>query len=488
MTHEASELICQQAYVGGKWIESSDSRVFEVLNPYNDDVLAEVPDLASENIEEAIQSASAGFELWRRYSAQERSDHLMNWHQVILENQDALATILTLEQGKPLAEAIGEIVYGASFIRWFAEEGRRSYGDTIPGPSRDKRLLTIREPVGVVGAITPWNFPNAMLTRKIAPALAAGCSVILKPSELTPLSALALAKLADIAEIPPGVLNIITTADPAPIGKILCEHPDVKKISFTGSTRVGRLLMSQSSGRVKRLSLELGGNAPFIVMNDADLNEAVAGAIQAKFRNGGQTCVSANRFYIHRDIQDQFVEMLFNEMNKLTCGNGLDPSTDIGPLIHTEACRKVDHAVRDAIEKGAVRFECSSLDEAMLDSGKFYPPLMLTRVSEDMDICHTEIFGPVVPIQTFESDEEVICASNRTPYGLAAYLYGNDLKRIWHLSESLKFGMVGVNTGMISTTVAPFGGVKESGFGREGSKYGLDDYTQLKYICLGGMK
>jgi len=477
-------LLKTKAYVNGQWVSAKDDKTFVVENPYDQSRLANVVDLDRDSISEAISSAQKAMTSWKEKSANERSTILKKWYQLQIDNADDLAIILTLEQGKPIAEAKGEINYGASYVEWFAEEAKRVYGDVIPGHQQDKRIMVIKQPIGVVATITPWNFPNAMIVRKAAPALAAGCAVVIKPSEITPLSALALAELAHQAGIPPGVFNVVTSNDAAMVGEEFTANDIIKKISFTGSTRVGKLLMEKSAKTLKKLSLELGGNAPFIVLNDADLNEAVSGAIAAKFRNAGQTCICANRIFVQEEVYNDFIELFTKEVKKLHIGNGLDNSNIIGPLINKCAVNKVAALVKDATDKGAKLEIGGTFGEI---GENFFDTTVLTNIDSSMEIMKEEIFGPVAPIIKFKTDEEAITLANNTEYGLASYFYGNNLKRVWKLAEALEFGMVGVNTGMISTAVAPFGGIKESGMGREGSKYGMEDYLSIKYICLGGM-
>ena len=476
-------LLRNQAYINGAWVSARSKKHFDVKNPYNGERIGEVPDMRDEETEEAIEAAHKAFLEWRAYSAGERAKILKRWHALQLDNLEDLAFLLTSEQGKPLAEARGEIKYGAAFVEWFAEEARRVYGDVIPGHMRDKRLVAIKQPVGVVGAITPWNFPNAMITRKVAPALAAGCSVVIKPAEDTPLSALALAVLAEEAGMPAGVFNVVTTSKPASVGDVITQHPLVKKVSFTGSTAVGKMLMKQCASTVKKVSLELGGNAPFIVFDDADLDAAVEGAIASKYRNAGQTCVCANRIYAQSSIYEAFVDRLTEAVKQLKVGSGIEDGTMIGPLINKAALKKVESLVKDAVKHGAtVRLGGDTAD--MDAEGYFYQPTVLAGVKPSMDISREEIFGPVAPVYPFDTVEEVIAMANDTEYGLAAYFYGRDISRIWKVAEGLEYGMVGINTGKISTPVAPFGGVKESGIGREGSKYGIEEYVEIKYLCF----
>ena len=479
-----NQLFRTKNYINGNWRTAISEKTIEVKNPFNQEVVAKVPDMSVDECVEAIEAAHTAFETWSNFTAGKRARILKKWYQLQLENVDDLAKILTIEQGKPIAEAKGEIRYGASFVEWFAEEARRVYGDVIPGHGRDKRITVIKQPVGVVGAITPWNFPSAMITRKVAPALAAGCTVVIKPSELTPLSALALAELGEQAGFPAGVLNIITTNDAAAIGQELTRNSKVKKISFTGSTKVGKILLRQSADTVKRVSLELGGNAPFIVFEDADIEAAVEGAIASKFRNTGQTCVCTNRIFVQESVYDIFVEKLVEATKKLILGNGLEKGVHIGPMIETSAINFVEKVVADAKANGAkilIGGKCSAENNAI------YEPTIITNATKDMMAFQEEIFGPIAPIFKFKTEAEVIQLANDTQYGLAAYFYGRDYARIWRVSEALEYGMVGINTGMISTPVAPFGGIKESGFGREGSKYGIDDFVNIKYMCWGGV-
>lgn len=471
------------AYINGNWVESSNHQSIEVFNPANNDLIATIPALAVEQVHEAIQAASDALQAWKMKSVKERSDLLKNWARLVLDYKDQLASIMTIEQGKPLNEAKGEISYAASFIDWFAEEGRRMYGDTIPAPTNDKRLKTIREPVGVCVAITPWNFPAAMITRKAAPALVAGCTMIVKPSEETPFSALALAYLAEKAGIPSGVLNVVT-GHAQEIAPVLTASNIVKKVSFTGSTPIGALLMQQSASTLKKMSLELGGNAPLIVFDDADLDLAVQGTIDSKFRNAGQTCVCSNRIFVHESIHDAFVEKLKIKVSQLKLGNGLQEGVDLGPLINQKAVNKIVSHIDDAIDLGA---------ELILGGQKsaigtyFFEPTIVINANDQMLCFKEETFAPLAPIFKFKTDQEVIQRANNTEYGLASYIFTESLKRSIRVSEALEYGMVGINAGLISTTEAPFGGIKSSGFGREGSKYGLDEYTELKYICTGGL-
>lgn len=473
-------LLQQNAYVNGRWIAATDDARFAVTDPFSDETLAKVANLGAKETRQAIDAAHYAFPGWSKKTAAERSAILRKWYELLHEHREDLAFLMTREQGKPLAESRGEVTYGASFIEWFAEEGRRVYGDVIPPHHSDVRILTLKQPVGVVAAITPWNFPIAMITRKVAPALAVGCTVVVKPAEDTPLCALALAYLADKAGFPPGVFNVVPTNKPAEVGGVLTGDSRVRKLSFTGSTATGKKLMEQSAPTLKKLSLELGGNAPFIVFNDADVQGAVAGAMASKYRNGGQTCVCANRLFVQAGIYDVFVKELRKAVEALEVGDGRREGTTIGPLINDAALEKVERLVGDAVSKGAKIVTGGEPSEA---GPRCYSPTLLVDVDTSMEISQEEVFGPVAAVYRFETEEEVIALSNDTPYGLAAYFYGQDPAQIWRVAEALEYGMVGINTGMISTAVAPFGGVKESGFGREGSKYGIEDYLVVKYLC-----
>jgi succinate-semialdehyde dehydrogenase/glutarate-semialdehyde dehydrogenase len=446
-------------------------------------MVGSVPDMGVAETKRAIAAAQAALPGWRALPAKERSAILRRWFELMVANADDLALLLTTEQGKPLAEAKGEIAYGASFVEWFAEEAKRVYGDVIPSPTNDKRLIVIKQPIGVVGAITPWNFPNAMITRKVSPGLAAGCTIVLKPAEQTPFSALALAELAARAGFPKGVLNIITGDAPA-IGKELCTNPVVRKITFTGSTEVGRILMRQSADQVKKLGLELGGNAPFIVFDDADLDAAAAGAIVSKYRNNGQTCVCANRIYVQDKVYDAFAEKLAEKVRALKVGKGTEPGAVLGPLIDDAAVAKVEEHVADAKAKGA-KVMLGGKRHAL--GGRFFEPTILTGVTKAMKLANEETFGPVAPLFRFKDEADVIAQANDTEFGLASYFYARDIARVWRVAEALETGIVGVNTGLISTEVAPFGGMKQSGLGREGSKYGIDDFLEIKYVSMGGI-
>ncbi|MFM0044564.1 NAD-dependent succinate-semialdehyde dehydrogenase [Paraburkholderia sediminicola] len=468
-------------YIGGEWYDSATT--YSVLNPATGEVVAHVARGGAAETTQAIAAAERAFPAWRVMTAKERGARVRRWGELMLENRDALAELLTLEQGKPLAEARGEVGYAASFFEWFAEEAKRSYGDVIPSPNPNAKIIVTREPVGVVAAITPWNFPLAMITRKAAPALAAGCTMVLKPSEETPLSAFALAVLAEKAGIPPGVFNIVS-GDAVAIGGVLTESEVVRKLSFTGSTRVGKLLAKQSADTLKKLSLELGGNAPFIVFDDADIDAAVQGAMASKFRNTGQTCVCVNRFYVQDGVHEAFTQALTTAVRKMRVGNALQGEVEQGPLINAAALKKVETHVADALRKGA---KVLTGGKAHALGGTFYEPTVLVDVSKSMLIAAEETFGPVAACFRFKTEDEAIAAANDTPFGLSAYFYTRDLARAWRVADSLESGMVGINEGILSTEVAPFGGVKQSGLGREGSKYGLDEYTELKYMMMGGL-
>jgi succinate-semialdehyde dehydrogenase / glutarate-semialdehyde dehydrogenase len=472
-------LFKEACFIGGEWREGSGT--IPVRNPATGEVVGHVPDCGAAETNQAIAAAHAAFPAWRGLPAGKRSALLERWHAAMLENADDLAPIMTLEQGKPLAEARGEIIYGASFVKWFAEEARRVYGDVIPSPSPQHRILVLKEPVGVAAAITPWNFPNAMITRKCGPALAAGCTLVLKPSELTPFSALALAVLAEQVGFPPGVINVVT-GQAAPIGEALTSSALVRKLSFTGSTRVGKLLMARSADTLKRVTLELGGNAPFIVFADANLDLAIKGVMGNKFRNAGQTCISANRILVHDEIYDEFSARLSRAVAKLVVGNGMSDGVTIGPLISDAATEKVLTHIDDARTAGAT---ASIGGGAHTLGGRFVAPTVLTGVTTRMRVAVEETFGPVAPLFRFKTDDEALDIANATAYGLAAYFYTENIRRSWYVAEQLQFGMVGLNTGAVSMEMAPFGGVKESGFGREGSKYGIDDYLQVKALHMG---
>ena len=473
-------LFRQQAYVNGAWQGAANGETFEVRNPATGGLVGVVPAMGAAETRQAIEAANAAWPAWRKKTAKERAAILRRWHDLMMEHADDLALILTTEQGKSLAEAKGEIGYAASFLEWFAEEGKRVYGDTIPTPANDKRIVVTKEPVGVCAAITPWNFPAAMITRKVGPALAAGCPIVVKPAEATPFSALAMAVLAERAGVPAGVFSVVT-GDPKAIGGELTSSPIVRKLSFTGSTPVGRLLMAQCAPTVKKVSLELGGNAPFIVFDDADLDAAVQGAIASKYRNSGQTCVCTNRFYVHEAVYDQFAQKLAAAVGQLKVGRGTEPGVTQGPLINEAAVLKVEAHIEDALAKGAT--VVTGGKRHALGHG-FFEPTVLTGVTPAMKVAKDETFGPLAPLFKFSSDDEVIQFANDTEFGLAAYFYSRDIGRVWKVAEALEYGMVGVNTGLISNEVAPFGGVKQSGLGREGSHYGIDDYVVIKYLCL----
>lgn len=479
-------LLRNQSYINGQWVPADSGKTFAVTNPANGETIADLADCGADETTRAIEAADVALTTWRRKTAKERSLILRKWHQLILDNQEDLGKIMTLEQGKPLAEAKGEILYGASFIDWFADEARRIYGDVIPTFAEGKRVLTIKQPVGVVATITPWNFPNAMIARKIAPALAAGCTVVARPSKETPLSALALAELAHQAGVPEGVLNIIVGSSSKDVGGVMTSHPTVRKLSFTGSTPVGKALQSQCSDTVKRTSMELGGNAPFIVFDDADIDAAIDGLMGCKFRNAGQVCISANRILVQDGIYDEFADKLTKRVAELKTGNGLEEDVKVGPLINKGAVEKVVELVDDAVKKGA-QVTVGGHDSEQGDE-RYYQPTVLTNVTDDMDVFSTEIFGPVAALYRFKTEDEAIERANNTPFGLASYFYSQGFSRIWRVSEALEYGMVGINEGGISTEVAPFGGIKESGNGREGSKYGIDDYVEIKYLCMGGIQ
>ncbi|WP_039017808.1 NAD-dependent succinate-semialdehyde dehydrogenase [Halocynthiibacter namhaensis] len=472
-------LLETRAYINGKWVETGAT--FDVINPARGDVIASVQDVSRTQTEACIADAEVAMKGWTGLTAKDRANTLRRWYDLMLENADDLAAILTAEMGKPLAEAKGEIMYGASFIEWFAEEAKRVYGETIPGHQPDKRIMVLKQPIGVVGSITPWNFPNAMITRKAAPALAAGCSFVARPATETPLSALAMAVLADRAGIPAGVFNVIPATDAAGIGQEFCENFAVRKLTFTGSTNVGRILMRQAADQVMKCSMELGGNAPFIVFDDADLDAAVEGAMICKFRNNGQTCVCANRIYVQSGVYDAFAEKLAAAVAKLNVGDGLEDGITTGPLITPAAVSKVEEHLADATSKGA-KLIAGGKTHAL--GGTFYEPTIVTGVTQDMQVATDETFGPLAPLFKFDDVDDVIAMANDTIYGLASYFYAKDLSRVYKVAEALEYGMVGVNTGIISTEVAPFGGVKQSGLGREGSHHGLDEYLEMKYICM----
>jgi succinate-semialdehyde dehydrogenase/glutarate-semialdehyde dehydrogenase len=478
-----SRLFREAAYIDGAWISTSVHGTIDVDNPATGDLIGNVPKLGATETRQAIEAAHRAFPAWRQSTAKERAILLRRWFDLMMANQEDLAVLMTTEQGKPLVESRGEVAYAAAFVEWFGEEAKRVYGDTIPQHQADKRIIVLKQPIGVAACITPWNFPLAMITRKTAPALAAGCSVVLKPASQTPFSALALAELADRAGFPKGVFNVITGAA-TDIGGELTSNPIVRKLSFTGSTATGKLLMEQCAGTVKKLSLELGGNAPFIVFDDADLDAAVEGAIASKYRNSGQTCVCANRLLVQDSIYDTFARKLAEAVGRLRVGSGLDAGITQGPLIDERAVAKVEEHVRDATAKGA-RVIVGGRRHRL--GGRFFEPTVLTDVTPAMTLAREETFGPVAPLFRFVADEDAIALSNNTEFGLASYFYGRDIARIWRAAEALEYGIVGVNTGLISTEVAPFGGMKESGLGREGSKYGIEEFVEIKYVCLGGI-
>ena len=483
MTPAATQLFRQQAFIDGQWCDAQDATTQEIFNPANGASIGLVPNMGATETRRAIAAATAAWPAWRARTAKERSNILKRWHALMLENADALAEILTLEQGKPLAEAKGEILYAASFIEWFAEEAKRIYGDTIPSHKGDARIVVSKEPIGVVAAITPWNFPAAMITRKAGPALAAGCPCIVKPAPETPFSALAMAVLAEQAGIPAGIFNVVT-GDAVAIGGELTDSADVRKLSFTGSTAIGKLLMAQCAKTLKKVSLELGGNAPFIVFDDADLERAVEGALIAKYRNAGQTCVCVNRFLVQDGIYEAFVSRLAERVSAFKVGDGFSADVNQGPLINQRAVAKVEEHVQDALSKGA-RLLCGGERHAL--GHGFFQPTVLADLTLEMKVAREETFGPLAAVFRFGSEAEAVQLANDTEYGLAAYCYTRDLGRAWRMSEALEYGMVGINEGLISTEVAPFGGIKASGLGREGSKYGIEDYLEIKYTLMGGL-
>ncbi|MDR6522150.1 succinate-semialdehyde dehydrogenase/glutarate-semialdehyde dehydrogenase [Variovorax paradoxus] len=480
---KAPSLLRSQIFVDGRWLDDKSAPAIEVRNPSGGEIVGAVPRAGRDATRRAIEAADAAYKGWSRTTAEHRARVLRRWYELMLEHQDDLAAIMTAEQGKPLAEAKGEIGYAASYIEWFAEEAKRTYGDVVPSPWADKQILVKREPVGVCAAITPWNFPAAMITRKVAPALAAGCTIIVKPAEQTPLSALALAALAERAGVPPGVLNVIT-GTAREIGAELTNNPTVRKLSFTGSTEIGRLLASQCAPTLKRLSLELGGNAPFIVFDDADVDAAVEGAIASKYRNSGQTCVCANRLLVQEGIHDAFVAKLSIAVKALKVGDGRDADVQQGPLIDDAALDKVLTLLDDAVGKGA-RIAAGGARHRL--GGTFFEPTVVAEVTPEMRIANEEIFGPVAPIMRFRSEDEAIAIANSSEFGLASYFYSRDIARVWRVADAIQAGMVGINTGIISTAVAPFGGVKQSGMGREGSRLGIEEYMHTKYMCIGGL-
>ncbi len=478
-------LLKKQLFINGEWVDGDSGHTLSIINPATGRELCQITSGGKSETRYAITCANNAMKNWQQLTAKQRAVILKKWYELILENIDDLAVILTAEQGKPLTEAKGEILYGASYIEWFAEEAKRIYGDIIPSNNSTQRLLTIKQPIGVVAAITPWNFPNAMITRKVAPALAAGCAVIVKPAESTPLSALALAALAERAGLPKGILSIVVGVDAKEIGKELTDNVIVRKLSFTGSTKVGKLLIKQCADTVKKTSMELGGNAPFIVFEDAEIEQAVQGAIASKFRNAGQTCVCANRFLVHTSIYQEFCDQFVAQTKKLVIGNGMDENSSIGPLINVSAVQNINAMVKEAKDNGAEIL----LGETNVGLGEcFYPPTILANVTPQMRLFKEEIFGPVAPIIPFDTEEEALELANSTEAGLASYLFTQNYSRIWRFSEKLENGIVGINEGIISTEVAPFGGIKQSGNGREGSKYGIEDYIEIKYLCMGGIE
>ena len=474
-------LLVEQAYIAGEWVNAADGKTFAVTNPARGDVIANVADMTREDARRAIEVADKARHEWAARTGKERAAVMRKWFDLMVENADDLAAILTAEMGKPLAEAKGEVLYGASFIEWFGEEAKRVYGETIPGHQRDKRITVLKQPIGVATSITPWNFPNAMIARKVGPALAVGCGMVARPAAETPLSALAMAVLAERAGVPKGVFSVVTSSRSSDIGKEFCENPRVRKLTFTGSTEVGRILLRQAADQVLKCSMELGGNAPFIVFDDADLDKAVEGAMISKFRNNGQTCVCANRIYVQAGVYDAFAEKLAAAVKKLNVGDGLKAGPTTGPLINMDAVEKVQEHISDVVSGGG-KVLTGGKTHAL--GGTFFEPTVLTGVTNDMKVATEETFGPVAPLFKFETEEEVIHLANNTIFGLASYFYARDVGRITRVQEALEYGMVGVNTGLISTEVAPFGGVKQSGLGREGSHHGIEDYMEMKYVCL----
>ena len=474
-------LFRQQCYIDGAWADADDGGTIDVDNPADNSVIGTVPRMGAGETRRAIEAANDAYPDWRARTGKERAAILRRWYELVIENQEDLAVLMTTEQGKPLAESMGEIVYGASFIEWFAEEAKRIYGDTIPQHQHDKRIVVVKEPVGVVASITPWNFPNAMITRKCAPALAAGCTVVAKPATQTPYSAFALAELAERAGVPKGVLNIVSGIS-SEIGAEMTSNPVVRKLSFTGSTEIGKLLMERCAGTVKKMSMELGGNAPFIVFDDADIDSAVVGAMQSKYRNAGQTCVCANRIFAQDGIHDRFTDRLAEASAALKVGDGMEEGVGTGPLIDIKAVEKVESHIQDAVAKGA-RIVVGGGRHS--NGGNFFEPTVLTGVTPEMIVSREETFGPLAPVYRFETDEDVVKKANDTEFGLAAYFYTRDIGRVWRVAEQLEYGIVGINSGIISTEIAPFGGMKESGIGREGSKYGIDEFVEVKYLCMG---
>lgn len=473
-------LLETRAYIGGEWVDGDDG-TFDVMNPSRGDVVAKVANLSRAQVADAIAQAETAQKEWAKWTGKERANVLRKWFDLMMANQDDLGRILTAEQGKPLAEAKGEIAYGAGFIEFFGEEAKRIYGEMIPGHQRDKRIMVLKQPIGVAASITPWNFPNAMITRKAAPALAAGCSFVARPAAETPLSAIVMGVLAERAGIPAGVFNVVPSSSSSAVGKEFCENPAVRKLTFTGSTEVGRILLKQAADQVMKCSMELGGNAPFIVFDDADLDAAVEGAIMCKFRNNGQTCVCANRIYVQAGVYDTFAQKLKDRVSQMKVGDGFEDGVELGPLINPSASEKVIEHIADATSKGAEIILGNAKDEV---DGNFLAPTIMTGVTQDMAVAQEETFGPLAPLFKFENEDDVIAMANDTIFGLASYFYAKDLSRVYKVAEALEYGIVGVNTGIISTEVAPFGGVKQSGLGREGSHHGIEDYLEMKYVCL----
>jgi succinate-semialdehyde dehydrogenase/glutarate-semialdehyde dehydrogenase len=484
MADKSSPLLKEKAFVGGEWIAALSGKTFDVVNPANGQVIARVPDMNENDAKNAVDAAHKAFPAWKALTGKERSKILYKWYQAIVDNADELARLMTLEQGKPLAEAKAEVLGGAAFVEWFAEEAKRAYGDFIPAHKADARIIVSKEPIGVAAAITPWNFPSSMITRKVPPALAAGCTVVLKPAEDTPLSALALAALLQQSGAPAGIFNIVTTSEAPAVGNVLTGDNRVKKISFTGSTEVGRILMKQASAQIKKISLELGGNAPFIIFPTCDLDKAVAGTVACKFRNAGQTCISANRIYVHSSIYKEFTAKLLAKVKDIHVGPGDQQGVTMGPLINVDGLKKVEELVADAVKGGA---SVLTGGRAHALGGTFYEPTILTGMTDSMRITKEEIFGPVAALFAFEDEDEVISRANATEFGLSSYIYSQDYSQIWRVSEALEYGMVAVNEPLLSTELAPFGGVKHSGLGREGSKYGLEEFMEVKYRLFGGL-
>jgi succinate-semialdehyde dehydrogenase/glutarate-semialdehyde dehydrogenase len=475
------DLVCDKAFVAGEWVAAGSGKTFDVSNPARGDVIASVPDLSRAEIAKAIDAAYIAQKSWAALTGKARANVLRKWFELMMANQEDLAIIMTAEQGKPLSESRGEVAYGASFVEWFGEEAKRIYGETVPGHMPDKRITVIKQPIGVAAGITPWNFPNAMIARKVAPALAAGCAFVARPASLTPLSALAMAKLAEEAGVPKGVLSVVTSTSSSEVGKEFCENPKVRKLTFTGSTEVGRILLRQAADQVMKCSMELGGNAPFIVFDDADLDQAVIGAIACKFRNNGQTCVCANRIYVQKGVYDAFSAKLKVAVEKLKVGDGLTAGTDLGPLVEPAAITKVEQHLADALSKGG---KLLTGGKRHANGGLFFEPTIVTNATKEMMVSSDETFGPFAPLFMFEDEDDVIAQANDTIFGLASYFYAKDISRVTKVAEALEYGIVGVNTGIISTEVAPFGGIKQSGLGREGSRHGIEDYLEMKYICV----